>query len=394
MTTRPSVLAFAPGTWRDHPYGSTRYHLWGLAQRGWPVLYVEPPVAFRLRSEIVETACPAFRVLRPGGVPPFSVRHSGVPGLGGLWRTLTALRLAVAARRFLPAPEVLWLGAPWHAPILPQFPGAFSAVHIYDDLAASPQLSPDRRAALAGWEAELLRAADLTLCSSVPQLEARRPHAARVELLENAVEDSFLSADPVAHPLVDRLAALPSPRYLYGGIVDHRLDPELFLALARRVGREGGSLVFLGKEDANRDPAFEAVLKPHPGVHFFGEIPYRLWPSLYALGAVLLLGHRRNAFTLGMLPEKMAEYLTSGRPIVTVRLPEAERLAAAVPGIVQVVDDAESFAAVAAELASENNPALARERRRVAAERTWTRMAERLELLLDIALRTRQRNSH
>lgn len=395
---RPAIVAFAPGTWRwPEVYGSTRYHLWTLAGMGWPVLYVEPPNTLRLSTSMWNAEDRAFHVLSPGRVAPFAA--SQIPGerLGENWRQVTGRQLwgraleAVAELRLNVG--AYWFGAPWHSVLadLVERKDALRIVHVYDELSASPILSPVQSATLWGWERELLRTAHLALCSSLPQVSRRSGIAARTILLENGVADGQL-ADPLppmdarAAELVARVRAMPRPRIMYGGVADLRLDPALFELLA--VACKPGSLLFAGSVDENFPADAKRRLLRSPSVAMLGPVPYSAYPHLYREADVLLIGHLRNEFTESMLPEKLTEYLASGKPVVSVGLPEVKRVCRGLPaGAVRIADAHGEFLAAVAEAAQDTDPALAAARRAAAEPRTWSALGQRLQHEIETAMR-------
>ncbi|CAN5471900.1 hypothetical protein BH09SUM1_BH09SUM1_32670 [soil metagenome] len=389
-----TIVAFAPGVWGwPHFAGSPRYHLWTLAGMGWRVLYVEPPVKLRVKPETWKAPDREFHVLKPALIPPFAMRFArGVPGAA--WRRLVSMKLAGAAmaevRRLDFAPDIFWFGAPWHGDLplfLPKAPLRVS--HTYDELSESPTLSARQSEMLWRWEQTLHRECAIVLCSSLPQKQRREGLAAETVLLENAVRDDFLEPPkPSDHATLAKLRALPHPRYVYGGVADLRLDPRLFAELLNRI-REG-SLVFLGAKTGTLDSNFAAI-SLSPRTHFLGAIPYDLFPALYAESDVLLIGHLRNAFTDAMYPEKLNEYLASGKPVVSIDLPEVARVASTAPtGAIRVVATATEFANAAIAAAAEADSVLQEERRAIARQRTWSVMGALLDTTLRTALAKRK----
>jgi hypothetical protein len=395
---RPAIVAFAPGTWRwPEVYGSTRYHLWTLAGMGWPVLYVEPPNALRLSTSMWTAPDRPFHALSPGRVAPFAV--SQIPGerIGENWRQVTGRQLwgraleAVAQLRL--GVGAYWFGAPWHSCLadLIERKDALRIVHVYDELSASPILSPVQSATLWGWERELLRGAHLALCSSLPQMSRRSGIAARTVLLENGVADGHLAdplppADARAADLIAKAQAAPHPRIMYGGVADLRLDPALFELLAASC--RPGSLLFAGSMDDSFPSDAKRRLARSPQVRMLGPVPYSAYPHLYREADVLVIGHLRNEFTESMLPEKLTEYLASGKPIVSVALPEVKRVCRGLPpGAVRIAHTHGEFLEAVAEAAQDTDPALAAARRSAAGTRTWSALGQRLQHEIETAMR-------
>lgn len=386
--TRGTILAFSPGLWNWTEFtGSPRYHLWTLAGLGWKVVFVEPPKKFTLGSTLRSAPDRPFHVLSPAAVPPFAVRHIPGPQVGSLWRSLVARRLAqqgiAACRRLSLSPDHYWFGAPWHSAIARYLPhGPRRLFHVYDELTKTPAFSPMQQQLLSAWEEEMCACSDLVLCSSQPQQNARTHHGEKVRLLENAVRDDFLQLPALECPgpersILDALRQKTRPRVVYTGVADHRLDPALFEAILR-IDRVG-SLSFLGIATDDFRRAF------HPSrpdaVSFFGSIGYSAIPALLAEADLAVIAHRRTPFTDAMFPEKLNEYLSSGKPVVSVDMSEVCRVAAEsrLSGAVYTASNGEEFATAVHRALEENSPELEAERRRLAGERTWSRMGGKLD---------------
>lgn len=382
-----AILAFSPGVWGWPDFaGSPRYHLWTMAERGWPVLYVEPPVRWRWKRKFWSAPDRPFHVLSPGRTPPFQFRAAPSESMAEGWRNLTAGRLWQEAQTGLSSlgisPTTCWLGAPWHEPLAIRAAamGLPVMTHTYDELPASPALKLWQGALLWRWESALLRRTAVAFCSSEPQRARREGVAPRAVLLENAVSDAFLAEAP-AHDVAavgPHLGDAPHPRFLYGGVVDHRLDARLFEALAADL--RGGSLIFAGVADRSFPEAVRARLAAMPGVRFLGRVVYRDWPAIFAEADVLILGHRRSPFTDAMYPEKTNEYLASGKPVVAVPLPEVQRLSAEAgdPAVLRLAD-AENFTAIAHEAAKDQDTNRREARKALARRRSWDAVGDVLE---------------
>lgn len=389
------LIAFGPGLWpaEGAPLsGSPRYHLWGLARLGWDVLYVDPPQRFRPRTQLRDYTLPEeakgrLRVLSVGMTPPFAVRAAPLGFIGEKWRSWVAQRLSDEAGKAMEdAPRLYWYGAPWHGAIATLHGGIGSSVyHVYDELPLSPIYTDAQSIRLSNWENELLSSVDLCLCSSMQQLAVRQERARSVQLLGNAVKDGFVdsSASEAGRAQLARMEALPRPLFLYGGVADQRLDPDFFTALVREMdARRSGTLIFAGTKSPRLDRSI-AALATHPRVCFLGQVAYGDFPTLYRQADTLVLAHRRTRFTDAMYPEKINEYLCTGKPVVSVDLPEVARIAHELPpdGI-RLVKTSADFASECFRAAESESASLAEARRSWAARHTWSGEARRLQGIL------------
>lgn len=165
---------------------------------------------------------------------------------------------------------------------------------------------------------QLSAEADLILAASRALLE-QHADSGRCRYFPHGVDfDHFASARHRTVP--DDLDGLPGPRIGFFGLIYEKLDFGLLTALARRFPT--ASLVMIGS--VVQCPAEFATL---PNVHMLGSRPYEELPSYIAGLDVLLLPYladdpmiRRSG------PLKLKECLASGRPTVSVDVPEVRAL--------------------------------------------------------------------
>ncbi len=176
-------------------------------------------------------------------------------------------------------------------------------------------------------------------------------------------------------------ASLPSPRLLYVGTLDFRLDLSQVQALAE--GYREASIVLVGRCP---DPARYEALRALPNVTIRPPVERAELPGLVAAADVGLIPHVRSPLTEAMSPLKLYEYLAAGLPVAATEL---AGVAGVSPGRVQLArSSAELPQAVAQALAA--GPWAEPERRRFVAEHAWDR---RFERLLDLAFAGNPRGS-
>ncbi len=377
-----TVLAFGAGLWHwDAIAGGTRYHLWTLAARGNPVIYVERPTNLNLTSKLKSADDRPFHVFSPGMIPLFSVGKIPIAAVANPWRSITSRRMAGAALSAAKSLnldiDVCWLGAPWHSSLIKHLPGNVKTVHhVYDELTETPAYSSVQKRILRNWESEILEQSDLVVCSSMPQFKKRQKYGSKVKLLENAVCDDFLKENHnTDDPRLQEFLSLPRPRFVYGGVADHRLNPALFQALLDSP--DVGSLSFLG----TKSPQFQMKTDDQSRLKFFGKIKNHDFPAFYQHADVLVLGHKIIPFTESMFSAKLGEYLSSGKPIISVPLPEVERVTGGSP-VVYIAGTPEEFKQAASLAAKEDSLELKEKRRQIASQRTWSTQGEKLDLYI------------
>ena len=223
-------------------------------------------------------------------------------------------------------------------------------------------------------ERQLLDEADLTLFASAwlaqhwkqqcPTLAERRQ-----ALLRNAADFEYFSTVP-QHRHQD-----PNGRKVigyYGALADW-FDVQLVSTIAQAFA--DCTVLLIGADTAE----VGLRLRSHANVRLAGEIPYTQLSAYLHAFDVCILPFRIQALTLATNPVKVYEYLSAGKPVVAVDLPELHEFTP----LVRIAGDAQSFvAAIAQALDEPELSAAARQRQDLARQQTWN---HRVRTLLDLA---------
>jgi teichuronic acid biosynthesis glycosyltransferase TuaH len=192
------------------------------------------------------------------------------------------------------------------------------------------------------------------------------PHA----VIPNGIEPSEWST---LQPAPEWFAAKPSPRLLYVGSLEGRIDCEQLRAVAEAFPQ--GSLTLVGPL---LDPVHFETLQGLPNIEVRSAVPRTEVARLMRAADVCLIPHVRNDLTVAMSPLKLYEYLAAGRPVAAVDLPPIR----AVGGRVALAPAGGNFVP-AVERALAMGPASEAERLAFIDENSWTR---RFNALLGLAL--------
>jgi glycosyltransferase involved in cell wall biosynthesis len=170
-------------------------------------------------------------------------------------------------------------------------------------------------------DAELCAFADLVVVPNPHMLAARNGACRRIEMLPWAadVEHFNRAMDPAVEIPAD-IAGIRRPIVgMYANIDVRRFDTGFLVELARR--RPEWSLVLIGRVLPDFD---DRPLRSMANVHLLGVRPLADLPAYVKAFDVCMIPYMVNAFTRSITPLKMAEYLATGRPVVTTALPAAE----------------------------------------------------------------------
>jgi len=214
-------------------------------------------------------------------------------------------------------------------------------------------------------ERDLLREADLTITTSAWLDENVAPKSSHHALIRNACDFIHFNRKPKTQ-YRDRQNR---PVIGYYGAIAEWFDQSLVEAVARRF--PNCLILLVGSDTADA----QTNLAHLPNIKFVGEIPYNQLPYYLHGFDVCLLPFKINTLTLATNPVKIYEYLSAGKPVVTVPLPEMKQLGE----LVKVVDDTEAFLSAISNIL--DNPEEQTEisnRQKFAEKQTWSHRVREL----------------
>ncbi len=215
------------------------------------------------------------------------------------------------------------------------------------------------RSAVVSAEATLVRQCDLLVVSAARLLEKWTPAGRPIVLARNAVDVEFYANRCKPN---DRLADTPHPIIGYYGAIATWFDVDLMVHVAR--ARPDYRFVLLGG-------VFDvdvSTLRALPNVALLGQQPYETMPEFLFHFDACIIPFKVNPITEATDPVKLYEYLSAGKPVVSVRLPEI----ATYSELVYLADSKEEFVAGLDRAVEERDDALAARRRAFARANTWT----------------------
>ena len=375
IPTPRDVICFSSQPWNDRFWTNKQHIMSRIADRGWRVLYVEPPVpvsaglkqGLRQVWEMLSVTRVRDRVWE---CKPLLASRGETGGFGLVRRVV----LRLAARRLGMKDPILWVYHPVMAQGLAAFPRATVLYDCVDEYSALPQFASQAQK-IRKLEEQLLRRADAVTTSSATLFEAKSRLNSRTHLVENVADFDHFVRTPEARP--DALfEALPRPRIGFvGAISTHKIDGELVAACAAM--KKDWSFVFVGGEIEGRE--LLETCAPLGNVHFAGHVAYEMLPNTMACFDLLWIPYGLNDYTRYVFPIKFFEYLASGKPVATTPIPALQKYA----HLVEVADGAEKMVkALESALASETSEKRSR-RVAVAQGSTWNHRIDRILEVLE-----------
>jgi glycosyltransferase involved in cell wall biosynthesis len=205
----------------------------------------------------------------------------------------------------LPEPPVAITKIPLVADLIGQLPVARWVYYCVDDFAEWPGLDHEP---LRQMEQRLVRDADVIIAVS-ETLQTRLAQMGRSShLLTHGVDVDDWRVAPV--PLHDQ----ERPLLVFWGVIDRRLDLDLLTHLDTALKQ--GTILLIGP---HADPDRALFRLRH--VRFLEAVAYEQLPGIGAAADVLLMPYADLPVTRAMQPLKLKEYLATGKPVVSRRLP-------------------------------------------------------------------------
>gem|GEM_PF-163383 len=360
---RPSVVCLPVIDWSFRKQRPQQL-LQRLAQRGWPVLYVD--LRFNTASgEATMESDELVPGVRGVHLPAARELAAGSQRLGHEDIRLMATAMARLRTRERIESAIVLCHSPFWFPLAWVLHQAFGWRLVYDRMdlhegfeTTYPEIGEDDR--------RLQEEADLVLASSTVLAEDSAKRARHVVYLGNGCDWPTWSA---AEPSPE-LATLPRPIVGYFGAISSWFDSELVVSLA--LARPAWSFVLVGSTwDADT-----SHLQQLANVHMLGERPYAELPSLAATFDAAIIPRRKTALTQAMEPVKVYEMLALGVDIVAPPLAGLD----AFEGLIREADGPESFLVVLDEVLRQSTPPEAVERRRnFARQSSWDQRVDQLE---------------
>ena len=373
-TPEIGIVAMVPDIWGG-PW-MPRHHILTRLAREYPVVWVQPPGAWKARWRSSDAWSEDSKSRRGQGLrilpwPP-SWMHRERPRL--LREAVERVHLYRAVRwlrRRRVQDVILYLWRPDFARAIDQVPHTLSCYHVDDEYTFTREEQP-----IPEQEAQVLRRVDQVIVHSPALLEKKGRVNSRTALIPNGV-DYAAYATPVPAP--HDLSRIRRPRIGYVGVIKSELDLALLAELARR--RPGWQIVLVGPVRVGPETEEQvATLERLRNVHFLGAKHVSELPTYMQHMDVSLLCYRDTGYTKFIYPMKLHEYLATGRPVVGTPI----RTLRDFDDVVRLATTPDEWeAAIEAALGAESNSAEQVARRQsVALAHDWNELATQVSTVL------------
>ncbi len=321
-----SVIYFGNDWFAENRTSS--HHIARQLARRMPLLYVDTP-GMRSPTASTRDLRKILRIAqkflaRPKAVGP-QLWHITVPQIPfrqlpfvesfnrafGRWLVRRAARILHFDRR------LSWFAVPHPAAMAGRVGEELVVYYVVDDYAAMAQMDAARIQRL---DDQLTSRADVVFVCSQTLLNPKRELNRNVEYSPHGVDfDLFSQAQDPATEIPEAAQGLRQPVIGYFGSIASRIDLALIAYLAGQ--RKNWTFLLIGMVAV--DVGAIAAL---PNVHLPGPQPYESLPRWAKAFDVAIAPYWRDRFVLNSNPLKIREYLATGKPVVSIRAPEIERL--------------------------------------------------------------------
>lgn len=190
--------------------------------------------------------------------------------------------------------------------------------HCVDDLGASPGID---ETVIREAEKKLAGITDLCFVTSKKLLAMLSSVFKHVEYDPNVCDLSLFQSARAQRTEPEDLRAIPHPRLIFvGALSQYKVDFSMIRQVAEKLPHVHWILIGAvgeGQPGTQRPPEGD-------NIHLLGPRPYEALPSYLGYCDIAVLPATRNNDTAAMFPMKFFEYLASGLPVVSTRLPALE----------------------------------------------------------------------
>ena len=326
---------------------TSSHHIAGRLGAKFPLLYVETPglrtpqASGRDIRKLLRKLARTFR--RPELVAP----HLWVMTLPQIPfhrfaivqlvnRVLSRILVRRAISRLNFGSFVTWFHVPHPGFLAHRLGEKLAVFYCIDEYAKLPDVDSG---SIQEMDDRLTSEADLVFVCSKGLLDSHLPLNPNTHLSPHGVDaDLFAQAADQATQMPSEIRAWVRPIIGFWGLVDRWVDLSIIDQIAR--SRPDWTLVFIGRVAVD-----VSALTALENIHFLGRRPYSELPGWAKAFDVCILPFVQNSLMLNSSPLKLREYLATGKPIVSVPLPDVQQFGSLVatasngPDFVRAISD-------------------------------------------------------
>lgn len=250
-----------------------------------------------------------------------------------------------------------------------------------DKFPYSPKISESLRSGYVDSEMKFCVSSDIVFASARGLCEEKKRINPNTYFFPNGVDPGFFGSPREKDPC----GKIKKPIIGFAGALGTWVDFDMILEAAKE--RPLYSFVLIGPLAPEVDLS---GLRKLSNIYFPGAVKYADLPGWFNKFDVGLIPYRITEFTNYTFPSKMAEYLTSGLPVISTPLPEVLPYS----GIVKIVKDPrEMILAIDAAVNEGGNEERRAGRRSLAETLSWDNIVSGMETIIDERLQNMGENN-
>jgi glycosyltransferase involved in cell wall biosynthesis len=235
---------------------------------------------------------------------------------------------------------------------------------IFDGVATETVLDMEKR---------LIQKADIVLATSQKLFESKRKYNNNSYFMPHGVDvEHFAKAQSDETIIPDDIKDIKKPIIGFFGLLDDRFDQDLISKVAKL--KPDWSIVLISKTDV---PI--SLLKECKNIHILGQRDYQTLPAYCKAFDVALIPYILNEQTENVNPIKLREYLASGLPVVSTKLPEVVKY----NEVAMIAENHEDFIKSLEIAIKENSKEKINERMKFVEKESWISKAEEISSIIE-----------
>ncbi len=371
------VICFGDNDWWYHNHGHMDIQLMQRYAKLGNVLYVNSIVVRKFNIQegtmflrrVKRKLASMCKGMKPSGVEnmmvysPFSMPVHHISVARQLNEKFLRFQIKRLMRRLKIVKPIVWVACPGAAQTAVRLPRTKLVYQRSDRYEELPGVDAHR---MKLYDRLLKKHAELVIYVNKKFMAAEQSQCRKAIYLDHGVDYDFFANAHQDDNIPEQIRQIPHPILgFYGSIDNHTSNITLIEKVADLL--PDFSVVLIGSASVD-----VTGLGSRKNVYMLGQKAYEDIPYYGKCFDVCFMPWQQNEWIAACNPVKLKEYLALGKPVVSTYFNELD----AYDSLVEVANDANSFASAVRKALKEDNPELAAARRKRVAGYTWESKAK------------------
>jgi len=383
MLKNQNIICFSSADW-DNPLWTNKQHIMSRLSKENRILYIEslglrrPVVSKRDGFRIIKrikNCLKGVRKIRANlyVLSPLIIPLHDSKFIRKINMLILYLILKFCVRNYNLKNPVIWTYIPNIVDLLEKFDKKYVVYHCVDEISQFPGVTNK----IMAMEVELLKQADIVFVTSITLYENKKKYNKNTFYLPNVADTKHFSKvlrAGIKMP-VD-IANIKKPILGFiGALDDYKIDSDLL----RYIAGPQWNIVLIGPLGlTDRGKTLRDIISMD-NIFYLGKKGYNILPNYLKYFDVCLIPMKINDYTANVFPMKFFEYLSAGKPVVSVRLPSLKEF----QEYAYFADTKYEFKAMINKALEEDSEKMQNMRLNLAKENTWEKRIESMERLIE-----------